>query len=171
LVTETENKQETQTERMKAVRKRASYDEWLVISLWLDGKPSKEDILRRMHHLLNDHNGYGSMTKAGYSDESLDVAMADSAKVAIQMLPCPDEAPLTSCPHCGREYRVDQEKPEKSYTPLTRVPCLSRHRPCGGIVRFICWADELVDETCQLGLKMNDMGECETCPWRRLKDA
>ena len=167
MVTETKNKVEKQTKQMKALRKRLSYEEWMILSLWLDGEPSKEDILRRMHHLLNDHNAYGSITKADYSDESLDVAMADVANIAIQLLPCPDEAPLTSCPHCGREYLVNQEVPEKTYTPLTRVPCLSRHRPCGGIVRFICWADEQVAETCQLGLEMNKMGECEACPWRR----
>jgi len=166
-MTETMTKLETQSKQMKATRKRSSYDEWLILSLWLDGKPSKKDILRRMHHLLNDHNGYGSMTKAAYSDESLDLAMEDSAKIATQMLPCPDEAPLTECPHCGREYHVNQEVPEKTYTPLARVPCLSRHRPCGGIVRFISWADEMVEMTCQLGLKMNEMGECDTCPWRR----
>ncbi len=86
--------------------------------------------------------------------------------IRIQPLPVPDEAPLTSCPHCGKEYLVKEEGPEETYEQIEGIPCIARHKPCGGLVRMVCWADDLTFGPCKLGLRQNDVGECGRCPHR-----
>jgi hypothetical protein len=55
---------------------------WLGLSKFLDGKLSKQEIMMRMHSLLNGASAYGSITKAEYSRESLELVMQDMATPA-----------------------------------------------------------------------------------------
>lgn len=61
------------------IRKRQSYRLWLEVSKFLDGKPSKQEIMGFMHGLLNGCSTYGSMTRAEYSRESLELVLQDTA--------------------------------------------------------------------------------------------
>lgn len=49
-----------------------------------------------------------------------------------QLLPSPDEAPMTTCPGCGQEYNVTEEE-SGDYEQLTDM---YRHK-CGHMVRFV----------------------------------
>jgi len=62
-----------------AIRHRGSYREWKGISEFLDTKPSKAEILKRMHQLLDDHSAYGSMTQSNYSRESLELVLEEES--------------------------------------------------------------------------------------------
>ena len=64
------------------------------------------------------------------------------SRVKDQMLPSPDEAPLTECPWCGEEYNTnDTHDPYEFYdtvvesTPATKE--ILRHKKCGNLVRFV----------------------------------
>lgn len=80
-------------------------------------------------------------------------------EIREQVLPAPDEAPLTYCPWCGQEYCIREEDGLEDYTRLGcphegtyPKPCAecehwdeychlpSRHR-CGGLVKFRCCTD------------------------------
>ena len=70
-------------------------------------------------------------------------------EIRDQMIPAPDEAPLTYCPWCGEEYRTDEEEGKRDYqtvtepTPTTNE--VARHK-CGHLVRFIpTGADTFID--------------------------
>ena len=86
-----------------------------------------------------------------------------TVEVRKQPLPVPDEAPITWCPWCNREYLVKEEGAEEDYEQLQDFPCLARHKVCGHLVRFISWADGLRKQKCLAGLELNDVGECEQC--------
>jgi hypothetical protein len=64
------------------IRKRQSYRMWLGVSKFLNGKPRKREIMGFMHGLLNGASAYGSMTNAGYSKESLELVLQDTATPA-----------------------------------------------------------------------------------------
>lgn len=51
-----------------------------------------------------------------------------------QLMPAPDEAPLTMCPWCGEEYNVKTDDSEKHYQDIVGV--YSRHKNCGKLVAF-----------------------------------
>jgi len=78
------------------------------------------------------------------------------AGIRIQVLPAPDEAPLTWCPWCGKEYCTLEETSDymtmecseegvyptycedcEHYTDFCNIP--ARHS-CGGLVEFVDWA-------------------------------
>jgi len=66
--------------------------------------------------------------------------LSKESKILDQMMPSPDEAPLTECPHCGQEYNTSEEERDDYQTiveptPDTQEICL--HKPCNGLVRFI----------------------------------
>ena len=67
--------------------------------------------------------------------------MSKEIEVKEQRLPAPDEAPLTSCPWCGKEYNVQDTDPGIDYETLvvatSETGQVARHEPCGNIVRFI----------------------------------
>jgi len=58
--------------------------------------------------------------------------LSKELKVLEQMLPAPDEAPLTDCPGCGKEYNILEEKSD-DYQKLAAD--ISRHS-CGQLVKF-----------------------------------
>jgi len=64
-----------------------------------------------------------------------------SEEIRDQMMPAPDEAPLTDCPWCGAEYNVKEEDSDSNYDTITEetpgTKGVYRHRPCGHLVRFI----------------------------------
>lgn len=62
-------------------------------------------------------------------------------EILDQMMPHYDEAPLTDCPHCGKEYNTqDMDSEAAGYTVVVEeipgIPAIYRHE-CGGLVRFI----------------------------------
>ena len=66
-------------------------------------------------------------------------------EIKDQLLPAPDEAPLTMCPWCGEEYhlQLDEEKGEQDYETVSLTPDtneVARHK-CGHLVRFIPWEE------------------------------
>lgn len=70
-------------------------------------------------------------------------------EIPVQLLPSPDEAPITSCPHCGEEYNVKEDDGEELYEKVPILPVKSlagieifRHKKCGKLVQFISWASE-----------------------------
>ena len=92
---------------------------------------------------------------------------AEIISIEHQPLPCPDEAPLTECPHCGKEYEVTEtDEGHEDYEKVEGIPCILLHKPCGKLVRMVSWADDLTYGLCKLGLQMNDAGECHNCPQR-----
>lgn len=79
-----------------------------------------------------------------------------------QLLPSPDEAPLTWCPWCGEEYNLDYDEldtagyvplgcPEQGVYPPNCQDCHYWHEhdfcdlpvrhKCGGLIKFKSWAD------------------------------
>lgn len=58
-------------------------------------------------------------------------------KVRVQLMPAPDEAPLTTCPWCGAEYNVKEDDSEELYEAVDRDCQIYRHKACGKLVRFI----------------------------------
>ena len=72
--------------REQQIRKRASFQMWLNASKFLDGKPSKREIIVFMHGLLNGKDAYGSITNANYSRESLELVLRDEpAQPAVKV--------------------------------------------------------------------------------------
>ena len=69
--------------------------------------------------------------------------VAVKEEVRIQTLPSPDEAPLTTCPWCGKEYLTTEEMEDAAYEALEQEN-LYRHKNCGRLVRFY----SCVDDTC-----------------------
>jgi predicted RNA-binding Zn-ribbon protein involved in translation (DUF1610 family) len=109
----------------KQIRKRQSYQEWQRASQFLDGRPLKRDILKYMHGLLNGHSAYGSITKADFSSESLNLVLRETTKVSCSEC---DWAGTEAdcgfghndfyCPNCGKESLVrfeDAVKVGESY--------------------------------------------------------
>ena len=58
-------------------------------------------------------------------------------KVRVQLMPAPDEAPLTSCPWCGEEYNSKEDRPDDYYEDIDRENEIYRHKKCGKLVRFV----------------------------------
>ena len=58
--------------------------------------------------------------------------LSKELNVLEQMLPAPDEAPLTACPGCGKEYNVTEEE-RSDYQKLAAD--IYRHS-CGRLVKF-----------------------------------
>ncbi len=58
--------------------------------------------------------------------------LSKELEVLEQMLPAPDEAPLTDCPSCGKEYNVTDEE-RSDYQKLSTD--IYRHS-CGQLVTF-----------------------------------
>ena len=61
-------------------------------------------------------------------------------EIRDQLMPSPDEAPLTDCPWCGQEYNTaedDNEDYERVTEPTPNTHEVARHKPCGHLVRFI----------------------------------
>ena len=58
-----------------------------------------------------------------------------------QLMPAPDEAPLTDCPWCGVQYNVKEDDCEDFYEtvlePTPNTHEVARHKACGHLVRFI----------------------------------
>ena len=69
---------------LNQVRGRQSYQEWQDALKFLDNKPTKEEIMKYIHNLLNNHSAYGSITKANYSQESLDLVLRDYNQSPLQ---------------------------------------------------------------------------------------
>lgn len=97
-------------DKLAQVRKRASYYEWQQAIRFLGGNPSRAEILKFIHSTLNGHSAYGSITKADYSQESLELAMSDSTKVTCRSCgwtgtqqDCNFGHDDFYCPNCGRE--------------------------------------------------------------------
>jgi len=59
--------------------------------------------------------------------------ISKQTEVKEQMFPAPDEAPLTDCPWCGKEYDTREEQGLADYAEL--APHLYRHS-CSNLVRF-----------------------------------
>ena len=61
--------------------------------------------------------------------------------VLDQLLPSPDEAPLTNCPHCGEEFNTSETDPSDYYEVVveeTPETCgIYRHKSCGKLCRFV----------------------------------
>lgn len=63
-----------------------------------------------------------------------------------QVLPAPDEAPLTWCPWCDQLYSVlEESSDEAGYEVVNEQEGVYRHCPmtmpsCGNLVRFKDWA-------------------------------
>ena len=64
-----------------------------------------------------------------------------SEEIRDQLLPAPDEAPLTDCPWCGAEYNTTECEAGEFYeTVVEPTPTsheVARHKACGHLVRFI----------------------------------
>ena len=61
-------------------------------------------------------------------------------QILDQLMPAPDEAPLTDCPWCGQEYNVTEDNRNDYETVAEPTPNsheVARHKPCGKLVRFI----------------------------------
>jgi len=58
-------------------------------------------------------------------------------KVRVQLMPAPDEAPLTCCPWCGAEYNCKEDDSSKFYEDIDRENQIYRHKKCGKLVRFV----------------------------------
>jgi len=58
--------------------------------------------------------------------------LSNKLKVYKQMLPAADEAPLTDCPRCGKEYNI-MEEDRDDYQKI--APHIFRHT-CGQLVTF-----------------------------------
>jgi len=76
-------------------------------------------------------------------------------EIRDQLFPAPDEAPLTDCPWCGKEYNTSEDEPDDYqveqclHAGVYPQPCDGcphwndfcnlpmRHKPCGHLVRFI----------------------------------
>jgi len=62
-------------------------------------------------------------------------------EIRDQLMPAPDEAPLTDCPWCGAEYNTQENEPDELYeTVAEETPGtlgVYRHKACGHLVRFV----------------------------------
>jgi len=66
--------------------------------------------------------------------------------VIDQLIPVPDEAPLTECPWCGEEYKISEDDPDTYYeTIVIETPDaphgVYRHKKCGHLVSFGGFSD------------------------------
>ena len=103
------------------------------------------------HAKFNDENEGGNgenrnmaeLTEYGFMDLWRLEAMAEESyrcpqwlskevKVFEQMLPSADEAPLTDCPGCGKEYNISEEDRD-DYVKV--APHIFRHT-CGQLITF-----------------------------------
>lgn len=66
--------------------------------------------------------------------------LSKDAEVKEQLLPAPDEAPVTSCPWCGKEYNIKEDDPRLHYDTLVVFTPgnneIARHKDCGQLVKF-----------------------------------
>lgn len=67
------------------------------------------------------------------------VAKVD-AELLTQVLPAPDEAQLTCCPHCRAEYDIQKVEGDKLYKNVAGP--YFRHLACGNVVKFEGWETE-----------------------------
>lgn len=130
----------------KKIRKRIWYQRWMNYLDELEkGGVTKANLMSvgmLTHRLLNNVCAYGSITKADYAQESLRQAVLDKVEKMmisrLQLLPSPDEAPVTSCPHCGVEYITNETNIEDYYeVAFDGENPIFRHKPCGGLVHFL----------------------------------
>ena len=100
------------------------------------------------HAKFNDENEGGSrwmseLTEYGFMEMWRLEAMAEEGykcpqwlskelEVLEQMLPAPDEAPLTDCPGCGNEYNIMEDERD-DYQKV--APHIFRHT-CGQLITF-----------------------------------
>lgn len=59
------------------IRKRVSYKTFSDLYKFLDSKPSKAAILKRIHSVVDCANGYGSERNSLYAEESLGLVIKD----------------------------------------------------------------------------------------------
>lgn len=59
------------------IRNRQSYKFWVSLIKFLNRNPSKASVLKRIHNLIDDYQGFGSRTNSIYSNESLNQAIKD----------------------------------------------------------------------------------------------
>lgn len=63
--------------RLDKIRNRRSYQMFRELADYLHDKPSLEGTLRFVNGLLNEKSAYGSMTAAGYAQESMELVIED----------------------------------------------------------------------------------------------
>lgn len=119
------------------IRNRQSYREWQTALKFLDGEPTKVEILRFMDGLLNGHSAYGSISKACYSRESLDQMLRDNTKVLCKTCgwsgvqsDCGFGHDDFYCPECGKESIEAEEPKVIEVAPVFRCP----NPDCGAIM-------------------------------------
>lgn len=61
----------------KLIHKRKSYSEFAEWLKFLNTKPSKAEILRRVFSTVDNHRGYGSNTQSDYAKESLELLIQE----------------------------------------------------------------------------------------------
>ena len=61
----------------RLIHKRKSYNEFAEWFRFLNTKPSKADILRRVFNTVDSHRGYGSNTQSDYAKESLELLIEE----------------------------------------------------------------------------------------------
>ena len=59
------------------IRNRKSYRFYKKFLEFLDTNPTKSEILRKVHMIIDAHNGYGSATKSWYAKESIEQLIKD----------------------------------------------------------------------------------------------
>lgn len=62
---------------VERIRKRNSYKTFQSLNDFLSKNPSKEEILMRIHNLIDGSNGYGSERNSNYALESLNLLIKD----------------------------------------------------------------------------------------------
>lgn len=59
------------------IRNRKSYQFYKQFLEFLNTNPTKSEILRKVHAIVNAHYGYGSATNSGYAKESIEQLIKD----------------------------------------------------------------------------------------------